>query len=364
MHLKLIFDEDNSDINNALEFAQNRLYVARSFIPTEYESYFQESAHYLSAHTSTAIEGNPLDDEKAMIVLVEGPDPNEPMQVEKVNLDEAYKLMLHLAADKTTKIDEGIIRTINSIVLKGLPDSQARNRGKYRLGPSLVVDSITRGIRYRPPPEPWVQQLMRNFVSDVEKWVLNYPGPIAAALSHFGLISIHPFEDGNGRTARLIADMVLHLTDWSANGMVSVSQVIHQQLNDYYRTLREAQGENYKEEVDLTEFINFHTNALGTAAARLEEKGVLFRRLRDDVANRMSDILNDRQVTGLMFMTDIGQISTSRYASLTASSQPTALADLKSMVDQGLATRVGAGKKTRYMLSAVVLDILKDSNAK
>lgn len=356
MRLKLVYDEEDPTIKADLEFAENRLYVARTMIPREYESYFQESAHYISAHTSTAIEGNTLGEEEAMIVLVEGPDPNQPMQVEKVNLDEAYELMTQLATDEATKIDEGIIRTVNSIVLKGLPNSQARNRGKYRPGTSLILDPSSREIRYRPPPAAWIAELMKNFVVDIEHWRSDRPGPITAALAHFGLISIHPFEDGNGRTARLITDMLLNMTGNSADGMISVSQVIHQRLADYYKVLRESQGENFTEEVDVTEFIRFHTNAISEAAAVLEEKAVRFRRIHDGFATDMKGVLNDRQVTGLMFMIDIGRISSSKFARLTESSQPTALADLTSLVDQGLAVKEGAGKNTRYRLSPSIME--------
>ncbi len=361
MNLELEYRKDDPSIVRTLEFAENRLYVARSLIPREYESYFQESAHYLSAHTSTAIEGNPLGDEKAMLVLVEGPDPDEPAQVEKANLDEAYQLMIQLASDKATRIDEGIIRTANSIVLKGLPDSQARNRGKYRPGPSLVVDAATREIRYRPPPPARIPELMKELIADIDSWRTELHGPVAAALAHFGLISIHPFEDGNGRTARLIADMLLNLTDWSADGMISVSQVIHQELGEYYRVLREAQGEDFKQHVDVTEFVKFHTDAIGAAAARLEEKAVRFRRIRDRFGEEVRGILNDRQVTGLMFMMDIGRIASSRFARLTESSQATAISDLNSLVEQGLAVREGAGRNTRYRLSPEFIEAVSDS---
>ncbi len=361
MRLKLTYQQEDPSFGSALEFARNRLYVARSLIPKEYESYFRESAHYMSAHTSTAIEGNPLDEETAMLVLVEGPDPNEPLQVEKVNLDEAYELTSLLASDKSTRIDEGIIRTVNSIVLKGLPNSQARTRGKYRAGPSLVVDAATKEIRYRPPPAPWIPQIMRNFVSDIDAWMKDFPGPVTAALVHFGLVSIHPFEDGNGRTARLLSDMVLNLTDWSADGMISVSQVIHRQLGDYYRILRETQGLDYQEEIDVSQFVKFQLDSLGMAAARLEEKAVGFRRIRDEFALRASDMLSERQARGFAFMIDIGRISTSRYARLTESSHATALADLKSLVEQGFAVKEGAGKNTRYRLSPAMLQLVETS---
>jgi Fic family protein len=361
MRLALTYDESDPTIDRGLDIVRNRLYVPRSLIPHEYEAYFQETAQYLSAHASTAIEGNPLDEAQAMRVLVEGPDPSKPQEVEKVNLDLAYKLMAQLASDQALQIDEGIIRTINSIVLKDLPDAQARQRGRYRPGPSLVVDAVSREVRYRPPPPSRLPELMRGLVEDVTAWREKLAGPVTAALAHFGLISIHPFEDGNGRTARLIADMVLNLTGSSADGMISISQVIHQQLGDYYRVLREVQGLDFMEEVDVTEFVRFHTEAIITAASLLEEKAVRFRRLHDGMLQMMRGILNPRQVTGLMFMVDIGQLSSSRYARLTESSQATALADLTSLLAGGLVVRRGAGKNTRYRLSPGVLEALKDA---
>ncbi len=143
--------------------------------------------------------------------------------------------------------------------------------------------------------------------------------------------------------------------------MISVSQVIHQQIGEYYRLLQAAQGEDFNEVVDVTDFLRFHTSAIGAAAARLEEKAVRFRKIRDGLALDMEGLLNDRQVTGLMFMIDIGKISSSRFARLTDSSQATAISDLNSLIEQGLAVREGAGKNTRYSLSWDLKEAIRKS---
>ena len=347
MRLNLSYDAEDTNIASSLDFIDRRRYVIRAMVPEGYEAYFAEQARYISAHTSTAIEGNPLSEEAAMLVLVEGAATDDPAAIEKVNLEEAYELMGLLASDASTKIDQGIIRTINSLALKGLPEQQARNRGRYRLGQNLVVDAATREVRYRPPPPEPVPELMANFVEDVNEWVDKYPGPIAAALAHFGLISIHPFDDGNGRTARLVADMVLDLKRWSIAGALSPNSVLLERRADYYAALRDAQGEHFVEGVDATPFVRFHTEALAQAAAILEERVVLFNKRRDGWITAL-DFLNPRQVTALMFMLDIGPLSSSLYARLTKTSQATALADLSQMVDRDLAIRQGAGRNTRY----------------
>src|SRR3972149_4867028 len=162
MRLNLSYDSKDEEILSRLALMDRHRYVVRAMVPQGYESYFQEQARYISVHTSTAIEGNPLTDEAAMLVLVEGASSDEPAAIEKVSLEEAYELMSLLASDKATKIDQGIIRTMNSLTLKGLPQQQARNRGRYRLSQNLVVDAATREIRYRPPPPEWVPELMEQ----------------------------------------------------------------------------------------------------------------------------------------------------------------------------------------------------------
>lgn len=356
MHL-IISNKDDETLRNSISFLESRLYAARAMVPLGFERFFQESARHTNVHTSTAIEGNPLDYSSAMMVLAEGADEAQPIQVEKVNLDEAYELMASLVEDKTTKIDQGIIRTINSIVLKGLPDPKARNRGRFRVGPSLIVSRSTGEVRYRPPPPRWVPELMDNYVADVNRWVQEGAGPVAAALAHFGLISIHPFDDGNGRTARLVADMILNLTSFAADGMIAVSEVFHDRVDGYYDALRESQGEDFKEQVDATAFVRFHTDALGAAAINLEEQAIRFHKMQTEFTRGVGGTLNERQIIGMMFLANIGPTSTSHYARLTQISQATALGDLNVLVEKELATREGGGRNTRYKIHADILEV-------
>jgi len=356
MRLNLSYDRNNEPLTDLLEFIENRRYVIRALVPEGYESYFKQRARYISAHTSTAIEGNPLNEDEAMLVFAEGASEDDPAGLEKTSLEEAYELMSALTADKTTRIDEGIIRTINSMTLRGLPENQARNRGRYRLGQNLIVDAASREVRYRPPPPDDVPVLMTSFVQDLDRWVREEPAPIAAALAHFGVISIHPFDDGNGRTARLVADMILDLTGWSIEDMLSVSSVLFGRRDDYYAALREAQGDRFLEDVDATPFVSFHTEALVAAAANLEEHVVSFNKRRDRWTEGVDGALKPRQVIAFMFMLDMGPLSSSTYARLANSSQSSALADLADMVERGIVIRGGGGRSTRYRLHPTIAE--------
>jgi Fic family protein len=339
--------------SDALDYLRERLYVARILVPPGYEAYFRKRAQYRSVQTSTAIEGNKLGETEANLVLVEDTQAASPDELEIKNLDEAYDLIRQIAGDPKVRIDEGLIRTMNSVMLRDLPTVQARSRGKYRSGTSLIVNSQTREIRYRPPAAEYVSDLMANFVADIQEWMRDqsYPGPVIAALAHFGLISIHPFEDGNGRTARLLADMILHQGNWSNEGMLSVSEAILRRQDDYYDALRSTQGEAFRADVDATPFVEFHTDVLCAAATALESTVINFNQRREWYVEQNKGALNSRQALALMFMVDVAPLSTSTFAELVGTSQATALSDLTQMLERGIVERVGQGRNTRYRVS-------------
>jgi Fic family protein len=347
MQFNLILNSDDAEIKSNLGLLDDLRYVIRSLVPSGYESYFQEQALYSNAHSSTAIEGNPLDDDAAMLVLVDATESEDPDEIEKLNLREAYQFIAQLGADKTTWIDTGLIRALNSGTLRGLPDEKARNRGRFRVGQNLIVDGDTREVRYRTPPPEFVSELMEDFERKVDSWKGDLPGPLAAALAHFALISIHPFDDGNGRTARLVADLLLHLTGWSIDGMLSLNRVLWEKRAEYYEVLRSTQGPRFVEDLNVTDFVRFHTQVLNVAAARLHSQVASFLRRRDELTREL-DFLSPRQVMAIMFIWDIGALSSTRMAKLTKVSQPTALSDLTEMVKRGIAIREGAGPTTRY----------------
>jgi Fic family protein len=339
-----------------LDVLRQRLYVARTMMPAGWEIYFRRRATYRSVHTSTAIEGNQLGRTEAVRVMVDEPQTLTPDQLEVRNLEYAYDLVHQVASDQTVRVDEGLVRTMNSVMLKDLPSAAARTRGKYRVGTTLIVNQKTREVRYRPPAAQRVPELMANFVGGVQRWIEHetYPGPVIAALAHFGLISIHPFDDGNGRTARLLADMILFKTGWSNDGTVSVSESIHNRQQEYYDTLYATQGQDFKTEVEATPFVRFHTDVLLDAAINLEVAVVNFNLFRDAVTDALKGDMSSRQTLGFVFMLEIAPLSTSAYAQMAGISTTRALADLTELATRGLIQRIGSGRNTRYRVQPEV----------
>ena len=350
MRLELRFDQEA--LRADLELLDRRLYVVSTLIPDGFEPYFREEARFARAHSSTAIEGNPLGIAEARMIYAERGGARDYHGHDKLNLIEAYDLLDQLAEDASVQVDEGLIRTVNSIVLRDLPELGAENRGRYRLRAGSVVDEITGAVRYLPPAPHEVAELMQHFVADLRAWREEHAPPVAAALTHFGLVSIHPFENGNGRTARAAADFVLDQDRRTANRLLSISQAILDSGGEYEAALSDTQSGEFQERVDVTPFLRYHTKVLYRASDQLEERAVELNRLRERLA--AEGLAADRAVLGLLFMHRVGPLSAGRYAGFAEVSRATAVNDLRRLIDQGVVVRVGQGKNTRYTLSAEV----------
>ncbi|MDE2893615.1 MAG: Fic family protein [Chloroflexota bacterium] len=345
--LTLKWDRNNREIAQAIDSFERRRYVARQLVPPGYERHFQDQARFLSVHTSTAIEGNVLDEREAQLVMIHG-SSGQPNEQEAKNCEDAYVLLQELAADPHLQIDQGLIRVLNSIMQKDLPGEEASERGKYRTTGCIIQDSATREIRYQAPPPEWIPSLMDSLVEDLRSWRdVDHP-LVAAAKVHFALISIHPFRDGNGRTARLLEDLVLWMGGMAADGMVSVNGNLLSRRQEYYDKLRSVQGREFQESVDITEFILFTVQMLNEAVNRLEAKAIDFCKRKDNLEKISEGMLDPRQVVGIMYMLDLEPVSTAVYARLNRCSIPTARSDLKRLLSIGFIQRVGDGKQTRY----------------
>lgn len=173
---------------------------------------------------------------------------------------------------------------------------------------------------------------------------------LRAGLAHFWFVTIHPFEDGNGRVSRAIADLALSRADGSAMRFYSMSTQIESKKKQYYQALEKSQ----KGTLDITDWLFWFLDCLGralqgaeTSLARIIRKAATW-----EWVNQTSAI-SDRQrlvINALLDGSD-GELSTSRYAKLTRCSLDTALRDIKLLLNAGiLAPGPGGGRSTRYKL--------------
>jgi Fic family protein len=202
----------------------------------------------------------------------------------------------------------------------------------------------------RLPPE------MRLFLD----W-FNAPGAedpvILAAIAHLWFVTVHPFEDGNGRIARAIADMALARSEGTEQRFYSMSSQIRAERNEYYDKLERTQ----KGELDITGWISWFLGCLDRAFIGAETLlASVLRKARFWDAHA-GDPLNDRQRKVVNRLLDgfEGKLSSSKYAALAKCSQDTAARDIDDLQEKAILVRDPAGgRSTRYSLVADSADAL------
>ena len=218
-------------------------------------------------------------------------------------------------------------------------------------GPMQVVSGSLAEprVHFEAPAAARVAGEMQQFFD----W-LNAPSAqdpvLRAAVAHFWFVTIHPFDDGNGRIARAIADLALARADGRRERYYSMSAQIEAERGEYYRQLERAQRGG----VDITSWITWFLGCLDRAFTRAE--GALDRVMRDaELWARVNPLgVNARQRAVLTRMLGDwqGHLTTSKYAALAKCSSDTALRDIKELVGWGvLAQNEKGGRSVSYRLA-------------
>jgi Fic family protein len=219
-------------------------------------------------------------------------------------------------------------------------------------GPMQVVSGpIGREkVHYEALPATLVPDEMTKFLRWFEK-----PGDIdpllIAGLAHLWFVTIHPFEDGNGRIARAIADMALARSEKTGQRFYSMSAQIRHENKEYYDLL----GRTQKGELDVTNWQDWFLNCLLRAIEGAQEtlSAVL---KKAQFWKRFARVpLNERQIKMLNMLLDgfEGKLTTTKWAKITKCSQDTAYRDILDLVDRhALQKELGGGRSTNYSLAS------------
>jgi Fic family protein len=173
---------------------------------------------------------------------------------------------------------------------------------------------------------------------------------LKAAVAHLWFVTIHPFDDGNGRIARAVADMALARSENSPQRFYSMSAQIRQERKAYYDILEQTQ----KGTMDITPWLAWFLACLGravsgaqTALSAVLAKARFWERLQGVPLNERQRLVLNRLLDGFE-----GKLTTSKYARLANCSQDTAHRDILSLVERGILVRnPEGGRSTSYALS-------------
>lgn len=203
-------------------------------------------------------------------------------------------------------------------------------------------------VHYQAPPADQLSYEMERFMAWINTEQKLDPF-IKAGIAHLWFLTLHPFEDGNGRIARAIADCLLAKADQSAQRFYSLSAQIQQQRSSYYDILEQTQ----KGDLNITDWLEWFLNCLIQAMEQAQNtlQKVLIKNQYWQRWNQLA--LNERQIKVLNCLLDgfEGHLTNKKYAALTKISRDTALRDLTDLIEKQVLKRSEAGgRSVRYEL--------------
>jgi Fic family protein len=255
----------------------------------------------------------------------------------------------------------------NSLFQTGFSGYQQIEIAKYRSGSMKVVSGNfgREKIHFEAPSAGRVPHEMEQFLN----WLnsdTNLDLVLKSIIAHFWFVTIHPFDDGNGRIARAILDMWLAKSDTSKIRFYSLSNQIFKEHKHYNRIIEETQ----KGTSDITKYVAWFLGCFERALLASEQNLEIILDKAHFWDRHKSTNINERQRLVINYLYDnyskeLGFLRTSTYAKLTKCSTDTALRDLQDLVAKEMLKAEDSGKKTNYIIiSPKNIKIPKINNGK
>jgi Fic family protein len=335
----------NKILGNIAKIEAAREVIQNAPLVPAWEAKFREEAIVRTVFHGTHIEGNELNFSEAKAVL-EGRDITAKQRdvQEVLNYREVIKYIDTLTGKGQGVTEEVLLRIHELTTRKVLPKDQA---GSYRKVAVNVTNNKTGEIVFRPPLPNLVQEQVRAFIT----W-LNSPlgkeenAILKSGITHHELVRIHPFVDGNGRSARALTTLVLFLEGYDIKKFFSLEEYYDRNAEDYYSALKSA------ESGDLTQWLEYFTEGLAIELTRIKQR---VQKLSVDLKlkGKLGQVaLNERQLKLVEYIEDYGKVSNKEWRGLLSMvSDDTILRDLKDLMKKGLVKKRSATKAAEYFLA-------------
>jgi Fic family protein len=325
----------------------DRQVIAQMPLDVEMLRSLRETAKLMTTHFSTQIEGNRLTQVQVAQVIAGGRFPGRERDETEVRFYYKSLQEVERLANESTRITEGVIKRIHGLAFEG-----KSKVSPYRDGQNIIRDGVAGRIVYMPPEASDVPLLMKELV----KWInhnltsAELPIPLIAALAHYQFATIHPYYDGNGRTARLLATLILHQCGYGLKGIYSLEEYYARNLDGYYHALEVGESHNYymgRAESDLTNFIAYFCKGMADSFASVRQQAMQAgSRQADDQSDWLSK-LDPRERQLVAFLKHEKTASTKQIAEHLGLSPRTVTALSRQWIKKGLLELHNPSKKNR-----------------
>ena len=320
-------------IASAIELINNA-----KIIPS-YDTKLKQDALIKSSHYSTSIEGNPLNLEEVTTLIKNNQKPTSKAEQEVLNY---FNVLNHLNKYPNSPITKDTILSIHKDLTKELlRDSEYES--KFRDTKVVIDNPHTREINYIPPDDYKVPDL----VDELLNWLNNTPEDmypvIIAGIVHYELVRIHPFIDGNGRTSRLMATLILSIHKFNINNYFTLDEYYNQDRQAYVDALHSADKDH-----DLTNWLEYFCSGVLYSMDKVKSEVLKLDKITSKYDNTIELTPNEISVLNLLEEKEhIKNKDIQQKLNITAQASYKIIKKLK---NKDIIESTGKGRNTEYTL--------------
>ncbi len=340
------FNYTHKIVKNLVEIASAREAVLNSYLVPKWEISLRRDALIRAAHASTAIEGNPLTLEEVS-QLAQGRKVTAARKAKQEVLNYLRVLENIEKYQEKGKITGKIILKLHKDVAKETLEAP-EHEGRYRGLQVYVGNRITGEVIFMPPAPEEVPELMNEFTEWINSNESHNLDPvIVAGLSHYEFVRIHPFIDGNGRTARALATLILNLREFDIKKFFALDDYYDSDRTAYYNVLKSVDQKT----LDLTQWLEYFTDGVLLSISKVKEKVLQLSLEKHKKSARGQVALTERQMKIIEILQKNGKITAGDAAKVFKITRQAALKELNKFVKLDVIKLEGKGRGANYVLT-------------
>lgn len=340
------FRYTNKIVRLLTRISASREVILNSPLIPKWEVALRQEAIIHSAHSSTSIEGNRLSLEqvnnlaRGREIMAVRKDKQEVLNYLNV-LENIGKLL------RGDSVHEKDILNIHRMVTKGTLDNPG-DCGVYRNRYVVVGNRFTGEVFFRPPKNEDVSKLIRDLV----KWINSkeekeFDPVIEAGIVHYEFVRIHPFIDGNGRTARVLATLVLYLQGFDAKQFFCLDDYYDSDRQAYYRALQSVDQKT----LDLTKWLEYFVEGVNVSIETVKGRVIKLSSERLRKTKRGQIALTERQMQIVEHINLNGKIANREVREMFKLSNRAALDEINKLIELRVLKSKSKGRGLHYVLA-------------